>query len=357
MTVFLLIIVALCLYKIKLPKPLLSGFNDNCLDITVTNSIKGIFILLVFLSHVNNYLLAYPEYLSSRLNSIYCNFQMQHLGQGIVIMFLLYSGYGVMESIKKKGTAYVNAIPCKRFLTTLINFDCAVFLFLILGLFLGTYKEWSIGQILLSFTGWTGIGNSNWYIFAVLMLYMITFVSFKIGKEKYNLSACFVTLFTFVYIVVMSRFKEAWWFDTVMCYPIGMWISINKERIFSFFKKNKVNYYAVTLSVMIAFVVLHIFRNKHILCYEAAILLLSVLVVLITMKIDINNPILQFLGKYLFEIYILMRLPMLVLLHFGITNTYLFVIISFVLTVLMALVFKKLLKFVDNGILKLCKIK
>lgn len=356
MTIFLLIIVLLCLYKIKLPKPLLSGFNDNCLDITETNSIKGIFILLVFLSHANNYLLSYPEYLSDKLTTIYLTFQ-QHLGQGIVIMFLLYSGYGVMESIKKKGTAYINSIPCKKFLITLINFDCAVFLFLILGLFLGTYKEWSISRILLSLTGWTSIGNSNWYIFAVLMLYLITFVSFKIGKEKHNLSACLVTLLTLVYIVVVSRFKEAWWFDTVMCYPIGMWISINKGRIFNFFKKNKFNYYAVTLSAAIAFIALHILRNRSVLFYEASILLLSVLVVLITMKIDINNPVLQFLGKYLFEIYILMRLPMIVLLHFGITNTYLFVLISFGATVLMALVFKKFLKFVDNGILKLCKIK
>ena len=43
------------------------------------------------------------------------------LEQLMVTMFLFYSGYGVMESIKRKGDDYIKSFPKKRILTTLIN--------------------------------------------------------------------------------------------------------------------------------------------------------------------------------------------------------------------------------------------
>ena len=49
-------------------------------------------------------------------------------------MFLFYSGYGVMESIRKKGEAYVVAMPRHRVAGTLINFDVAVLIFLVVDL-------------------------------------------------------------------------------------------------------------------------------------------------------------------------------------------------------------------------------
>lgn len=42
-------------------------------------------------------------------------------GQLIVVMFLFYSGYGVMESVRSKGTAYIKSIPFKRVLSTLVT--------------------------------------------------------------------------------------------------------------------------------------------------------------------------------------------------------------------------------------------
>lgn len=101
MTLFLFIIILVSLWQIKFPKPVLSGINNNYLEMSRTDSIKGIFILLVFLSHARNYLSTFPEYTQNPFNGIYDVFQ-NHLGQGVVIMFLFYSGYGVMESIIKK---------------------------------------------------------------------------------------------------------------------------------------------------------------------------------------------------------------------------------------------------------------
>lgn len=90
--------------------------------------------------------------------------------------------------------------------------------------------------------------------------------------------------------------------------------------------------------------------------YEISQVALCAVIVAATMKIDLHNKILQFFGTRLFEIYILMRIPMIVLLHFHITNTYFFVLISFAATVALAFLFKKVLKFVDGKIFKSVKI-
>lgn len=108
MTIFLILIVMICLYKIKFvfSKDL---YNIRYMDFDRTTSMKGLFILFVFLSHANNYFNSSSEFTSNILNKPYSVFQ-SFLGQGIVVMFLVYSGYGVMESIKKR--AIVILIPC-----------------------------------------------------------------------------------------------------------------------------------------------------------------------------------------------------------------------------------------------------
>lgn len=347
MTIFLLLITAACLYRIKLIKPI-NSYNIHYMDLDRTTSIKGIFILLVFLSHASSYLTDLSENI---LNTPYCIIQ-GHLGQCIVVMFLLYSGYGVMESIKKKGEGYVNSIPKKRVLKTLYHFDAAVLLFLILGIALGEISDWSISKILLSFIAWDSLGNSNWYIFEILILYLITYIAFKLCKDKQKLALCVVTALSLLCIFVMHYVKEYWWYDTVLCYALGMWFSVYKDKIEGFLHKKAVYYFSALAFSFIAFAVCHFFRENAVI-YELSILFFGIVIVLLTMKIDINNKILCFFGKYLFEIYILMRIPMRILNRLGISNVYLFVIISFVVTVILSLIFKKFLEFTDKKLLKL----
>lgn len=347
MTLFFACLLLMILWRIKFTRPVLSGFNENYLAIDRTNCIKGIFILMVFLSHSRNYLSKLPEYTSDQLNSIYDVIQ-NHLGQGIVVMFLFYSGYGVMESIIKRGSDYINAFPKQRFAKTLFHFDIAVILFVIVDLCLGTLNNYSILEVLLSFTGWESVGNSNWYIFAILILYLITYLAFKIFKNKTSKAVWLVTVLTVVYIAVLALAgKDAWWFDTVLLYPLGMWYSVGKDKIENFVRKKPINYFGLLILCCAVFIVSHLLRS-NIICYEISQVALCAVIVAATMKIDINNKILEFFGKHLFEIYILMRIPMIVLLHFDIDNVYVFVSVSFAVTLLLAVLLKKVFTFSDR---------
>ena len=69
-------------------------------------------------------------------------------GQLIVVMFLFFSGYGVMTAVRNKGEAYVRAMPRHRILSVLLSFDIAVACFALVGLLLG--KTYPAGTDLLA---------------------------------------------------------------------------------------------------------------------------------------------------------------------------------------------------------------
>lgn len=343
MTIFFAVLAVVCLVSLR---PVKSGLNGTFLSIENTTCVKGVFVLLVFLSHVNNYFTQSEAYSSSPLNSAYV-FIQSHLGQAIVVMFLFYSGYGVAQSIAKKGENYVRAMPRHRILKTLVNFDIAVVVFIIMDIALGTTSDFSIPKILLSFIGWDSVGNSNWYIFAVLLLYIFTYVSFSLFRGNVKKSIWVVTAFTVVYIVVMSFFKDPWWFDTVILYPLGMWFSLGKDKITAFFEKKKILYYiffAVSL-IILAFTTVFF---DNIVCYEIFMIVFCAAVVLFTLKFNFKSPILSFFGKHLFEVYIFMRVPMIILEHFGVDNILVFAPVSFVVTILLSIVFHKLYSFLSS---------
>lgn len=76
-----------------------------------------------------------------------------------------------MESLKAKGYQYAHTVITRRFPKLLLFFDVAVLLFLVTNLILG--KCPGLKQVLLSFTGWDSIGNSNWYMFIIFCMYIL----------------------------------------------------------------------------------------------------------------------------------------------------------------------------------------
>lgn len=194
------------------------GFYEDFTGKEQSNVIKGIFIWLVFISHIT-------QYIPDIQDSIF-NFIRNFLGQLVVVPFLFYSGYGVLINIERGGRGYVEAIPKRRVFNTLVNFDIAVVFFIITNLLLG--KDLTIRQCLLSLVCWDSVGNSNWYIFSIIICYLLSYVSAKVfGYGKKGLIV--FCLLVFVYSIVMAFLKEGWWYDTVWSYAGGAFYCYYKE--------------------------------------------------------------------------------------------------------------------------------
>lgn len=117
MFVFYVILAFLILLSLKYSR---DGFVDHYLSIETTNVIKGVFIILVVIKHATPYVINagwQPEGVAGEI----FHFVNNNVGQWIVAMFLFYSGYGIMESIKRKGSAYVRQILRKCILQVLVN--------------------------------------------------------------------------------------------------------------------------------------------------------------------------------------------------------------------------------------------
>ncbi len=148
-----------------------TGWNEYYIGKETTSTINGLFIWLVFLSH-------FTQYLPSSAGNIVGG----NLGQLVVVMFLFYSGYGCTVQYLTKGESYLRAFPRKRILPTLINFDIAVCAFVAVGLLLG--KSMIARKVVLSLVCWDSVGNSNWYIFVIMLCYALFWFSAGVVKRK-----------------------------------------------------------------------------------------------------------------------------------------------------------------------------
>lgn len=279
------------------------GFNREYLTFDTTNIVKGFFILLVFISHVVPY--------TVKSGAEFCNlFWLLHnrIGQWIVAMFLFCSGYGIMESIKRKRNAYIATIPKHRILNTLLNFDVAVLAFIVVSIFVGA--DFSLQQCLLAFTGWETVGNSNWYIFIILLCYLVTYISFLCSNNR-KLNALVCLLLSLLMMILLSFFKQDYWYNTMLCYPCGIFFSLYREKVEGIVHRN---YWVLLISAIVLLVVLDgpPYSWKG-LCYNAFSIVFCAMVLLLTMKFNLKSKMLVWCGKNLFPLYIYQRIPMILI--------------------------------------------
>ena len=334
MIVFVVILGLITLQGISIRKatPLLSK--------EMTTAVNGIFAICIFLTHCSEYILISQ----SMGDTLYRHFQNFH-NQWIVAGFLAFSGYGVMSQLQKKGKVYLREYPKIRLAKTIFNFDIAVLLYLLMNGILSI--KYSVMDIAGSFVGITSVGNSNWYIFAVLVMYVLSYICARIFKEDKIAQAVGVTLGTIVYIAVMqlagmpSRF-----ISTILCYSAGVWICVYKDRILYLFKKHRVVSIVAILFILVSTYKLR--YNDYIMNISSIVFVFAI--VYFNVFCEIKSRILQFVGRHAFSIYILQRIPMTIFSYYGILEEYkyVFVIVTFSITVLVSILFDYLIEKMDK---------
>ena len=344
MPVFFAIFVLLCLYKIRI-KPDETGFQSDYMSVEKTSAIKGIFIIIVFFSHFYGYVS-----LTWAADEVFYKY-FNMIGQRMVTLFLFYSGYGVMESISRKGINYVHSIPRRRLLHVLAEFDIAVVIFTVIRLIMKTPfaggDVFSIKQFFLSLIAWDSVGNSNWYIFSILIAYAATFIGFEIFKCRKipSVAAVTVLLAAFIVFLRLTGIKEPYWYNTVICYAGGMWFSLLRPAVEKIMFKNAVWIPVFILSLALCLASFRLAKANFLL-YELSMCLFAWTVVVFTMKISVCNKALVWLGKNLFPMYIFQRVPMIIFERLGLAefNIYIYFAVCFALTVLISVGFSKFSK-------------
>lgn len=304
-----------------------------------TTSIKGVFACIIVLSHMLQYL-SFQNAADTAARYVIIG-----IGQLMVTMFFFYSGYGVCESCGKK-TGYMKGFFGNRILKTLLHFDLAICLFLLVNFALG--KQYPLQRTLLAFTGWTSVGNSNWFVFGMLALYLITLLSFGLLGKRRAAATALTAALCVVLIIFLREEKQSWWYNTLLCYPLGMAWSLARKSVEGLFEK-KLWLWWTALLVMIPLTVVGAASDQSGAGYMLAACGFCLFVVLTQMRIKTQNAALYWLGINSFGIYILQRLPMNIMRYFKLNATpELFIPVAFAAALLLAAVFTRATGLIDR---------
>lgn len=317
-----------------------------------TDAIKGIFILLVFFRHANEYVKKSGFDYSSLADSLF-SMTDSFLNQLIVVMFLFFSGYGIIYSISNKGDSYISNIPKHRILNTLLNFDIAVACFIILSFIIG--HSFDTKTIILSFTGWESVGNSNWYIFVILICYLSTWLVFALNRGNRSILTAALLNFGLLMIATIALAlagKPSHWYNTIFAYPIGMMFGLFKERFDSLVNKK---YAACLIGAVICFAISTLlFFDKNLPIGENSRAIINgsswvirvisfiIIILMVMTKFNIQNKTLIWLGGNLFPLYIYQRIPMIIISTYFDLNPTIFIIISILITCALIPIYRKI---------------
>lgn len=316
------------------------GDAEAALSREQTQAVKGAFVVTVFFSHFCSYV-SFVQWFDKPLPA-YCTW----LGQLMVVPFLFYSGYGVFESAKKKGAAYVKSFPRKRILKTLLHFDMAVLLFLAFDAFFAPGRL-SLPVVLRSLVAWDSLGNSEWFVFAILCAYLFCWTGLAVFRGDRFRALLAVTALCVLYIAFVSRFKEHWWWDTILAFPLGCAVSLWKSSLSLLEKPLAWGTCCVLACVALVSVKRGWIPDAH---GQSALVALLALIVFLSMRFALKGKILSWFGEQVFGIYILQRLPMEFgkFFHWNESHFFLYFLFCLASTLLLAAAFGKATRFVDS---------
>ena len=282
-------------------------FNDY-MNLENTSPIKGIFVWMIIFSHNNSY---YKK--KYRYKYIHVKI-LKYFGQKMVSIFLFYSGYGISESIDRKGINYVKTLP-KKGLILYIKFQLILLIFLLNNLILGI--KISIKKYLLSVIFKTNIGNSNWFAFTIICLYIFSYLSFRFIIKKKNIIIGFIILSNLCLMHIYFVFnyfypKKSYSVDNILCFINGMFYSLLKNYLNKIFMRNDIFYFGNTSIIILLYYYFYKKKRKNIILISIKNCLFCIIIVLLTMKIRFKNEFLLFLNTHSYSIYLLQRQVMII---------------------------------------------
>ena len=297
-----LILIVLTLIDIKLKGS--NQFFEDYMDLKYTQPIKGIFVWFIILSHYKSYYKTNNNYLYRKILNCF--------GQKMVSLFLFYSGFGIYESIKNKGSYYAKSLIKKSFII-FIKSQIIIFLFMVCNLLIG--KKYCIKTYFFSIIFYKSIGNSNWFAFTIIIFYLYSFISFSYIKYK---QFYFVGIFMISIICIFHMYfiynyyypKLIYSVDNTFCFIIGFYYSLLKNYIDKILLKNDIFYFTFIFFFILIYYYFYVYHIKNVFIFSMINMLFCLIAIFISMKIRFNNEFLNLLNSHSYSIYLLQRLVM-----------------------------------------------
>ena len=323
----------------------INSFFYNYIELENIRPVKGIFVWMIFFRHGMDY---YNRELKKGKISILID---QSFGQNIVSLFLFYSGYGINESFKKKGIIYIKTLPIKSIIF-FIKYQIILLIYLFNNIMLGiniSFKRYMKAAFFQK-----DIGNSYWFAFTIILLYIYSFLSFIFINKKYNLfGIIIISIICYFHTLILYHFfhkNEIIFVETIICFVFGFYYSFFKQYSDLIIMKSDIIYYGIMIYSILAYYKFYTIKQKNVFNISMKNLGLNFVLVLITMKIQFKNEFLDLLSCHSYSIYLLQRLVMIYIKKKGYfrNNGFIQFYIEFLIVILISIIFDKYTLFIDN---------
>ena len=299
-----LLLLALCLWRMGVVKPLFSQLNTDYLSVDRTTSLRAVLALMVIFGH-----------LALRTDGGGLFSQFSRLGYLAVAVFFFLTGYGLQKQYMTRRN-YAKGFLRKRLLA--VGLPYAVVTALYWSYYATQGRVYSLTQIIMAIGAGSSIVPYSWYIVEVLVFYVVFRLLMGLCRKRHGAmvlgGAVWLAAWT-VFCVVMKY--GSWWYISSLPVVVGMAWAVYEERIIAFLRKY---YVPVFIGVLICLGVLLLLPDRAFAfswmedtAKMAITTLFAVAVVLLMLKIRLGNPVLHYLGQISMELYLLQGLAMMLL--------------------------------------------
>jgi len=305
------------------------SYNPEFMSLKNTKYIQGFFAICVMLHHMGQKTCASwhdPKYIVHGLD------MFVGIGYLFVAIFFFYSGYGLFVSFKNKPD-YLHGFVKHRIIPIIIAFYMAQLIFLPARYLLG--EKISTRQLLYYLTGAQLCNINTWFPIAIVAFYFAFYFSFKyIKNENLAIFATFLAVFAWTFIGTCINHNDwwmrgEWWYNSVHTFWMGLVFAKFKKPITEGIKKHYFIYLILAIVLFYASWKLCVFVQNGAFGFSyycetswgpkgpyatpllvklykkwgvlAAQILYStlflVVVLLISMKVQVGNKVLAFMGN------------------------------------------------------------
>ena len=313
------------------------------LDIKSTGSFRGLAIIAIVFIHLLQNIGAPNWFLNIFL---YC-------GCITVGIFFFISGYANYQSLRKKDNVKGKWLYKKVFRLYLTF----LFAYLINAILLAVVNKeaFDIQTVLLELLSIKLHLWIIWYLKVQIAAYIILWVSLKLFK-MHNLKILWGISLLYCIVFILLKFNDFWW-NSILCFPLGVTIAKYKENITVFLKK--INIFVALAPAFILSVItykIYMTGNNEIFGLISSILF-CIFTVSFVFHFKIHSKILNFIGNISLEIYIwhLVFIDLYFKNALFIKNMNIMILIFFTSIIIFALATKKLINVIMNFVFKVNK--
>lgn len=277
-----------------------------------TYNLRGLCMIAIIIHHLYQFLAYQYGFDFGVVGNIF----LQALGYLATSVFFLVSGFGLYYSIckQKKITAKYIFLHYYKLILPFI------FVWLISAISFILYKEGSLSNITNTLLNLSlPQGGCIWFFNEILILYGLVYLTFSlVENDIMRLSGISILVLLWVYICAFQLKWGSNWYNSVLCFPIGLWISYYKLIHKDCWKKNYRLHRLVKISVPLFFVVFFVAQSinpsrycqaglEHF-CKSIALIgsaiSFSVISIIIVSRINIRCGLFRYYGRHSLIFYI-----------------------------------------------------